>query len=156
MSDTDSENDFTVEKTTEPLVVKKKQPRTPAQLEALKKARLARAVKAQKKQEQPINLGYLTGLGVISAGVLGLYYYMSSPAKQPTSQPNLKPPQPPQPPPMDTMNTMKNLVSMELMNIKKQLEGLKNPEPEPEPEVETPPVVEDTPMKQFLKGAKEL
>lgn len=166
--------EFTVERQTEP--VKKKQKRTPAQLEALKRARLARSIKAQQRrqsyeetyyEEPSVNLTYFLGVGLLSLGGLAGYYYLKSQEKQKNSQENLKPQEPvviekTKPVIQRIVQPISEIKDKIQDMVKEELEKMKPTEPEPIPEQEPEPVLEPeqpkepTAMEKFLTGAKTL
>lgn len=168
-----------------------KQKRTPAQLEALRQARLTRSLKAkqrrdaQQHQEEPINLTYLAGMALLSAGALGAYYYVKQQPNAKESPINLTPkkthpmniPSTPAPTPVVVPETPKRQVVQRIINpvkkvskqveelVAKEIEKIKaampapTPAPEPTPTPTPTPVPEpvvNTKLNDFLKGAREL
>ena len=165
----DDDQEFNVERPVEKKT--KKQKRTPAQLEALRQARLTRSLKAKQRretpEEEPINLTYLAGIALLSAGGLGVYYYVNLQKKQQELQTNLPETVPVKEPPqiiqkiMQPIHQLEDIVAREVAKVKEQLQPtivevpVEVPTPEPEPEPEQEPLI-DNRMNDFLKGAREL
>ena len=148
MSDNE-EQEFTVEKK-----ISTKQARTPAQLEALRQARLTRSLKAKIRRETPesINLMPLVGMVALSGIGLSVYYYMNRQQNVPELPINL-----PQPIPVlvNTPKPITPIVNVITQTIKKQIEKIIVPEPIVVPEPVPEPVV-DTRMGDFMKDARVL
>ena len=83
-SSDESEIEYVQEQTTTRTVEKpKKKNITQRQAEALKKARLAKAMKKQKASSaSSSNLTYLLGMGLLSCSALGGYYYLKQREQQ--------------------------------------------------------------------------
>lgn len=144
----DSENEFENEIIgAEKSKKKSKQTRTPAQLRGLEKARLARSVKASKKQDSMGSLTYLAGSAVIFAGGLGGYYYwkrQQSAVVSPTKS-VVKPKATPVPVAPIIQNIITPLEELKEMVIKTVKETMKKETPTESPIVITPVVAEPEP-----------
>lgn len=141
---------------------KTKQTRTPAQLEALQRARKARSIKASKKQEPLFSLGYLTGTLGLSACALAGYYYLKhrpSASASPTKlveKPVVKTPAPIIQNIITPIEELKDLVIKTVKETMNQEtpEPVEEKQPEPIPEPTPEPVEEKQPEPDFQELAR--